>query len=238
MPAAYDKYDYSKYWTGRDYEHESEVFAIKSLLAKVPKIRSIIDIGGGFGRLTPTYAYRAKKVILSDPSAKNLSQARHNLVKFKNIIYLQASIENLADKVHTGTIDLAIIVRVLHHITDLERAIGNIKNILSDNGYLIIEFANKTHFKAALKNFIRGNFTFNLDIEKEDKRSLKHVRQNTLPFYNYHPEIVKQLLIKNRSTKLKTIFSNKSLVTIEKLLQKPLSKLYFGPSIFFLAKKQ
>ena len=75
MGAHYDSYDYPAYWQDRDYEHNSEIEAIKAFLGKIPEINNILDIGTGYGRLTPTYSFRAKKIILSDPSSKLLSKA-------------------------------------------------------------------------------------------------------------------------------------------------------------------
>ena len=86
MAAYYDSYNYSSYWHGRDYEHESEVLAIKSYLAKIPKIEKVLDIGCGYGRLAPVYVYRAKKIVLADPSRKLLSEAKKRIASIKQIL--------------------------------------------------------------------------------------------------------------------------------------------------------
>src|SRR3989304_2160128 len=106
MAAAYDHYDYPSYWKGREYEHECEVIALKTLLGKIPKIVKIADIGCGFGRLLPYYLYRAKSVILTDPSSKLLRQAKANvstvskLRKRKpSIKIMQSTIKHINDKI-------------------------------------------------------------------------------------------------------------------------------------------
>jgi ubiquinone/menaquinone biosynthesis C-methylase UbiE len=98
MPAAYDMYDYPSYWIGRDYEHRSEVIAIEGFLKSIPKINRVLDIGAGFGRLTKTYLFRSKKVILSDPSSKLLKIARDEY-QAKNIKYIQCRVEKLNKKI-------------------------------------------------------------------------------------------------------------------------------------------
>ena len=141
-------------------------------------------------------------------------------------------------------------VRVLHHIKDTQEAFKVVAKLLNNNGYFILEFANKSHLKATIKEFIKGNFTFPLDIFPIDKRSQRHIKNKTLPFVNYHPDeiteqlkiagftIIEKLSVSNiRSTFLKKMIAVSTLIDIEKILQQPLSRLNFGPSIFILAKK-
>jgi len=78
MAAAYDTYDYPGYWIGREYEHEAEIFAIKSFLKKIPVIKNVVEIGAGFGRLVPAYFFRARRVVLTDPSSKLLKIANRH----------------------------------------------------------------------------------------------------------------------------------------------------------------
>ncbi len=250
MPAAYDTYDYPSYWDDREYEHKAEYFAIKTLLDKIPNIKTIIEVGAGYGRLFSSFSYRAKKIILSDPSASSLSLARKKIRNNKKAAFIQSSLENLPNQLRGGTGDLVIMVRVLHHIKDTQEAFKIISKLLKDGGYFILEFANKGHIKATLKEFIKGNITFPLDIFPIDKRSKKTKKAKTLPFINYHPDeiteqlknagfvVVEKLSVSNiRSTFLKKIITTSTLIDIEKFLQKPLSHINFGPSIFILAKK-
>ena len=249
MAAAYDTYDYPGYWIGREYEHEAEIFAIKSFLKKIPVIKNVVEIGAGFGRLVPAYFFRARRVVLTDPSSKLLKIARITL-RDKRISFLQSSVENLHPKLKVNTADLVLVVRVLHHIEDVDRAFAVIDKVTKKGGYLIVEFANKRHLKAVFAEFLHGNFTFPLDIfPKEVKGKIKK-RKSVLPFYNYHPDIIKEKLRKLgfsivevrsvsniRSTFLKSIFSTETLLLLERNLQIPLAYLSFGPSIFILAKK-
>lgn len=251
MAAHYDTCNYTSYWEGREYEHESELIAIKSFLDKIPKIEKVCEIGAGYGRLIPTYYFRANKVIVSDPSNKLLAIARDLYPQNEKIRYIQSTLENLPGKIRHRSLDLVIFVRVLHHLEDLNAAIESVCYLVKKNGYLILEFANKSHAKAVISEFLQGNFTFPIDIFSKDVRSKRSVKKNTLPFFNYHPDVVKESLRKChfkiieklsvsniRVPFLKKILPTDSLVFLEKYLQKPLSYINFGPSVFILAKKE
>jgi len=256
MPAAYDNFDYQNYWQKRDYEHQSEIIAIKSFLEKIPNIKTLADIGCGYGRLVPTYFHRAKRIILTDPSASELRDLRQNIKKLEakhnlkktNTRIIHAKAENLKNKIYKNTIDLVILVRVIHHVQDPEEIIKIISGMLKKDGYLILEFANKIHGKAVIKNFLKGDLVYPANILP------KQVNQNTnsaLNFNNYHPDMIKELLQKNkfeivavrsvsniRSQTLKKHLPLPFLLWLEKYLQVILCQLKFGPSIFILAKKR
>jgi ubiquinone/menaquinone biosynthesis C-methylase UbiE len=251
MGAAYDSFDYPAYWIGREYEHISEILAIKSFLTKIKKIKTILEIGAGFGRLASTYAFRAKKIILTDPSARTLKVARETFKPKTNFKYIHSSLETLPTKVRNGSIDLVIMIRVLHHLQSIDQAFKIVGKMLKPGGYFIFEFANKRHIKASLRNILKGNFSFLKDIETTDIRSKKAVKKGTLPFLNYHPDKIKAVLsefgfeviekrsVSNiRSVRLKKIFATDILIFFERLLQIPFSFIDFGPSIFVLARKR
>lgn len=250
MSAYYDNYDYPSYWIGREYEHESELIAIRAFLEKIPKIRTILEVGSGFGRLVPAYAFRAKKIILSEPSGKLLKIARLSNPQDK-FSFIQTTAQNLTTKLKRGSVDLALCVRVVHHVEDMGQLIETICSLLKKRGYLILEFANKKHLKATILEFLKGNFTFPIDIFPSDKRSLRSVRANSLPFLNYHPDEIRKKLadcdfkiiearsVSNiRSSFLKKHLATETLVSLERSLQVPLSYINFGPSIFLLAQKR
>lgn len=249
MSAHYDTYDYPSYWSGREYEHEAEMVAMRAFMRRIPKLKTIVEIGAGYGRLVPSYYFRAKKIILSDPSGRLLKIARARL-KNKGVVFIQSNIENLHPKIRRNSSDLIILVRVLHHINDVDRAFEIVKKITKKGGYLILEFANKRHLKATVSEFFHGNFTFPLDIFPKEIKSDKE-RKKTIAFFNYHPDVIKEKLknigyelieirsVSNiRSALLKKFTTNETLLSIERILQRPLSYICFGPSIFILAKRK
>lgn len=249
MPAAYDSYDYPTYWKTRDYEHASEMLAIRDLLIKVKKFNKIIDIGAGYGRLVPAYSFRAKRIVLADPSSKLLAIARKNNAKRRNVSYIHSSLERL--KIYKNSFDMAIMVRVLHHIKDLDKALNVIDKILINNGYFILEFANKNHLKAIIRNLFEGDLTYPITLWPIDISSKKSKKLKSLPFINYHPdqileklkehgfEIIQTKSVSNiRSTLLKRIFPTSFLFDVERFMQRKLSFLKIGPSMFILARKR
>lgn len=250
MAVAYDSFNYPSYWLDREYEHKSELIVLSAFLNKIHKIDTIVDIGCGFGRLFLNYSFRAKKIILTDPSIRLLKIAKDTFRKRKNIVYKVSTLQGLPKKIGKKA-DLAIMVRVIHHIDNANLAFKALNTIIAKGGYLILEFANKRHAKAVIKSFIKGNFGPAGNYETADIRSIKSKSGNTLPFLNYHPEIIGKLLATHgfevidkrsvsnfRSPLVKSMIPLNLLLLLEKLLQKPLAFFDFGPSIFVLAKKR
>src|SRR3989344_3451510 len=209
MSSHYDTYDYPSYWKGREYEHEAEIVALTSFFENIPKVETILEVGAGFGRLTPSYINKAEKVILSDPSQKLLNIAMKK-IKDKKVRFIISDIENLSTKVKAYSIDIIVVVRVLHHVKDLEKAFSIVSNLLKPGGYFILEFPNKIHMKAVLSEFVKQK-GFNI-------KKIKSVS-------NF------------RSPLLKRLFPKQVLVTLSKYTQDFFARFNFGPSIFILAKK-
>ena len=252
MPAHYDSFDYPSYWESREYEHWSEVIAIRSFLEKIPSIKNILEVGCGYGRLLEYYAHRGKKIVLTDPCVKMLAEAkkRSRSRGEGDVIFVQSKVENLGKRFRRNQFDMIIMVRVTHHLENLDEAFEVFEKLLKPGGYLILEFANKLHSKALLKNILTGNFTFPLEIFPTDNRSQKSKTNKTLPFFNYHPDKIVDLLhdykfdvidkrsVSNvRSTWVKKHFPQSFLLEFEKSTQKLLSSVNFGPSVFLLARK-
>ena len=246
MPAHYDDPDYSyqNYWPGREYEHQSEILAINRLLSNT-KVTAAVDIGGGFGRLTPTLSHHAKQITLLEPSAKLRSQATKNLKTISALTIVAGTAEKT--RLPTSSQNLVILIRVLHHLPNPTPALNEIHRILKPQGLLLLEIANSHNFKARIASWLSGQPILPIPIEK---RSPANIKRQTIPFVNHSPftiqkilhktgfEIIKQLSVSNlRSPFFKKYIPIKSLITAESYLQPLLSKIYFGPSIFLLAKK-
>ncbi|MGH7241600.1 MAG: hypothetical protein ACREGB_04865, partial [Candidatus Saccharimonadales bacterium] len=98
-----------------------------------------------------------------------------------------------------------------------------------------------------LKHWARGK---RIPAKPVDIRSAKNKNDDEIPFVNHNPKTVirqfehaglrveRVLSVSNlRSTTLKQHVPMNVMLSVEKLLQQPLSSMYFGPSIFFLVKK-
>jgi SAM-dependent methyltransferase len=238
------KHNYRDYWNGREYEDAAERVAIKRLL-KGKHFRHAVDVGGGYGRLCIFLANYADKVTLAEPSQQQLDIAKNFL---KDHSEINRELLQAADlKFPAGSIDLVTIVRILHHIPDPAPEFKEIARILADDGYFLMEFANYTHFRNRVKYLLKGK---KLPGEPVDIRSLENKNEHELPFVNHNPKtLIKQLAhaglrvekvlsVSNlRSPGLKKVLPKAAMLTAEKLMQKPLAGIYFGPSIFFLIKK-
>ena len=232
-------YSYPQYWRGREYEHLSEEHAIKNLL-NGQKFQHGIDVGGGYGRLTKLIAGYCQRADLIEPSDEQRLVGADFLKKVKNVSIKSGTIEQIP--LEDQSVDLGLVVRVLHHIPNPEKAIVELARVMKPDGKLVIEVANSTHFKARLASWLRGSA---IPLEPVSKAI-----DATVPFVNHHPKIIAKLLEKNgftverklsvsnlRLPGLKKILPKSLMLSLEKLLQRPLGRSNFGPSLIFLAKK-
>jgi len=253
VKAPYDSFDYPEFWKGREYEDRAERIALEKLLSKIPQKGSLIDIGGGFGRLAQIYAPEFKKCLLVDPSEKHLNLGQKNLKNFKNLQFKKGIGENLPVK--DATFDVVLMVRVVHHLPDPEKTFREASRVLKPSGYFVLEFANKIHFLARLRAFLKGNFNFASNLQSLDQRSPASLASGTIPLFNHHPkfilerlekanfQIISLLSVSNfRHPILKKIIPLPILVFLEKYFSLFVSHFsflsYFGPSIFILCQKK
>lgn len=241
-------FDYFQYWKKRKYEHYSEKIAITNLIGEISFSRgsSLLDIGAGFGRLAKIYNHLFKKCVLLEPSRKLLAEAKKRLGVQGNLVFKQGK----GEKIPFGdaSFDLVLLVRVIHHLKRPEKVVGEINRVLKPGGFLILEFANKAHFRIKMSAWLNGRRAPNL--RPIDIRSPENVRTGSVPFINYHPlwikrmvekqgfELKKKLSVSNlRLPFLKKAMPLKISLGLEKALQPFLAKFNFGPSIFLLLRK-
>lgn len=248
MAVPYDFYDYRAYWQGREYENESEQIALRKFFQKIGNLNSVADLGGGYGRLVPLLRGFSKKVILLEPSLKNLCEAKKILKNFSGIDYVRGGFPKLPFK--DGEVESAVMVRVMHHLADPEPAIIEVARVLKPGGFFILEFANKIHFLARIKAILRRDYKFINNLEPVERRTLQSIRENKIIFLNHHPkkilevlrnndfEVISLLSVSNfRHPIIKKIIPIKFLLFCEDKWQNLLVKFFFGPSIFILARK-
>ena len=234
----YNGYDYEEYWRehNRAYEDEADRMAIRKLLPK--KMQNFADIGGGYGRLADEYINRAKTVTIFDYSKTELAQAKK---KYGDKIQTKAGdIYKLPFK--DGELDGMLMVRVTHHLKDLEAAMKEFYRVLAPKGVFVIEVANKKTLPKMVRYWFKKS-----DVNPFD---LKPSNQKETNMINYHPKYVEELFEKTgfkvekvlsvsnfRSTTLKKIFGAKNLIKFEKSAQEKLAKIRFAPSIYYRLKK-
>lgn len=165
---------------GREYEDQAERIALRRLLPQHG--RRLIDIGGGFGRLSEFYD-RFEQVIILDYSRSLLRQAQERLGRNERFVYVAASFYDMpfADDM----IDTAIMVRVMHHVEDVPALLGEVARVLTGKGTYVVEFANKRHLKSILR-YALGRQSWN----PFDEEPYEFVEMN----YDFHPKWMRQRL--------------------------------------------
>jgi ubiquinone/menaquinone biosynthesis C-methylase UbiE len=237
-------HNYLHYWDGREYEHAAEELAIRSLLGD-KNFQAAVDVGGGYGRLCVLLEEYAQKVTLAEPSQQQLDIAKDYLKNHPEIKQQLMQADDL--KFKDGELDLVTMIRVMHHLPDPSAEFKEIARVLKPQGYAIIEVANYAHMRNRIKHMAKLK---SLPKDPVDIRSAKNKREEEIPFVNHNPKtvkaqlssaglkVVKVLSVSNlRSVRLKQMLSPEMMLNLEKLMQRPLSGVYFGPSIFFLVKK-
>jgi ubiquinone/menaquinone biosynthesis C-methylase UbiE len=238
------KHNYLHYWDGREYEHAAEEIAISKLL-RGKHFRNAVDVGGGYGRLCIQLERYADKVTLAEPSQQQLDIAAKYLEDHPEIDRKLLQADDL--KFDSGSIDLLTMIRVMHHLPDPSQEFKEIARVLSSDGYAIIEVANYLHMRNRLRHIAKRQ---RLPIKPVDIRSAANKRDDEIPFVNHNPHtVIRQLehaglrvestlSVSNlRSVRLKKIMPREIMLGAERVVQRPLATMYFGPSIFFLVRK-
>ncbi len=240
----YNTYDYAAFWKGREYEDAADRIAIVRFMKKIPKPHgTVVDVGGGIGRIAALYENRWKHAIILDPSHTQLAVAKKNVEHPEKFNFMEGSAESIP--LPASSCDTALCIRTFHYVEDPRTAIKEIRRILAPGGYLILEIPNKTHMKARIKSLFSRH-----EISSHEPVSRSKENRDIL-FLNHHPsaienilltewfEIIETLSVSNfRSPLLKKMVPRKILLFFEKMLQRPLAGLRFGPSIYFLAQKK
>lgn len=237
--------DYPAYWAGRRYEHRAEVMAVSRLLHG-HRFGHAVDVGGGFGRISVILRHYAARVTVTDPSIRQLELAERYL-------HGRAGMDTrLMDAAHLDfdddSVDLVVMVRLLHHLPDPADALCETARILKTGGYAVIEAANVLHAINRARCLVSRKTIAESPV---DIRSRHHRQQGGIPFVSHHPErlmlqlavcglqVERMLSVSNlRHPVVKRIMPERLMLAAEYVMQVPLAPAYFGPSMFFLVRKQ
>jgi ubiquinone/menaquinone biosynthesis C-methylase UbiE len=238
-------FNYAEFWTGRDYEHNAEVIAMRHLL-RGRRFGHAVDVGGGFGRLSVILAEYADQVTLVDPSTQQLELSErifpgHSFIQRK---LMDAAHLDFADE----SVDLVSLIRVLHHLPDPGPEFRELSRILRPGGFAVIEVANSVHAANRVKHLMRGQRISRLPV---DLRSAESRQRGTAPYFNHHPstiqydlsavglDVLEVLSVSNlRHPVLKAMVPERAMLAVERAAQQRLARVYFGPSAFFLLRKR
>jgi len=232
----YEGYDYEGvFWAGRDYEDAVERIALEKLLPG--RGERLVEIGAAYGRLGDMYR-GYERVILLDPARSQLHEARQRLGADRRFLFVVGDIYRLP--LASDALDVALTVRVLHHLTDLAAAFGEIQRILRPEGRYILEYANKRNLKEVLRHFVGRSSHRPFSPEPVEYAPLH---------FNFHPSYVEQLLRDAHFTLerglavsslrlglLKRVVPHSWLIRADGALQSPTASLKLAPSMFLLAR--
>ena len=192
-----------EFWEGqgREYEDLAERIALARLLPR--RGRRLLEIGAGFGRLADMYA-GYDQVVLLDFSRSLLQQACQRMGSDSRFTFIAADLYNLP--FFDTQFDAVVMIRVIHHLVDVPRALSQVHRVLAGDGRFILEYANKRNLKSIARyilgrqawspferqpyEFVALNFDFHpawmrarlaaAGLQSEQERSLSHFRH---PFF-------------------------------------------------------
>ena len=179
----YDDSDYQKvFWdeANRAYEDKSEDIAFKKLLPTSGK--RMLEIGAGAGRNTPRYQ-GYEKIYLFDYALTQMQQAKQRLGDSERFVYAAADVYNLP--YNDNIFDGATMIRVIHHLSEIDPAMAEIQRVMEKGSTFILEFANKRNIKAILR-WMTGRQKWN----PFTKEQVEFVKFN----YDNHPDTIKAAL--------------------------------------------
>ena len=231
-------YEGSKYSTEfwnpvREYEDRAERIAIHALLP--PRGGRMIDIGAGAGRLGDLYL-GYDEVILMDYARSTIVEARDRWGHDPRFKFVAADLYALPFV--DGVFDSVVLIRVIHHIVDVPRALNNIRAALKSRGVFVFEFANKRNLKSIARYLLRKQ-----KWSPFDEKPIEFVELN----FDFHPAWMRQQLLAAgfsvqqmravstfRLGALKRLFGAQRLAAIDGAVQRPLAPLAVAPSMFTL----
>ncbi len=150
--ADYDSndYDYRTYWDGRDYERWAEERVLRRLVPLLGAPEWLVDFGGGYGRNARHYRDRARHYVIADASANNLRSAAVELrsdVASGRAFLVRCDLHALPFR--PNAFDAALVVRVLHHLGDIDQVLAQMAGAVSDR--FLLDVPIKHHVLALMR---------------------------------------------------------------------------------------
>jgi len=145
------------------------------LLSAVPALGSdglsVLDAGGGAGRLAVLLAEAGNRVVLADPSREMLSRAERTAsgsCPSGSLRTVRSSIQDLAEELDGEKFDVVCCHAVLEWLADPKGAVGHLAGFLGPEGRLSLMFYNRN--AALLKRAREGDLALALGEDAPRRR--------------------------------------------------------------------
>lgn len=123
-------------WDGVREELFGEGFTARALLAMLPRQWTVADLGCGTGNAAALLAPHVREVIAVDSSEPMLEAARHRLGEHDNVRFVAGDLNDLP--LGDSSVDAAICVLVLHHLTDPVGALREMRRVIRPGGAALV----------------------------------------------------------------------------------------------------
>lgn len=172
----------TEFWEGqgRAYEDAVERVALRKLIPLHGQ--RLLEIGAGYGRLVDLY-HGYQQVILTDYARTQLQEAHAYLGDDPRLRYASANIYQLPFP--DNHVDVLVMIRVMHHLTDVPAALAELYRVLKPGGVAVLEYANRCNLKAILRWLVGGQAW-----SPFDHAPIEFVELN----FNFHPAWMRQQL--------------------------------------------
>jgi len=111
-------------------------FYLLALLGLIDADLTVADLGCGTGRVSEALAPAVRRIVAVDESEAMLAAARERLERFGNVELARAQLEALP--IEAGTVRVATLILVLHHLPDPARVLREVARILEPGGRLLV----------------------------------------------------------------------------------------------------
>ncbi len=111
-------------------------FHLSALAAFADPAWKVGDLGCGTGQVSAALSPFVERVIAVDASAAMLQAAKKRLSGFDNVDLRRGELEALP--IDGGRLDAATLMLVLHHVSEPERALGEVARVLKPQGRAVV----------------------------------------------------------------------------------------------------
>ena len=137
------------------YEYYEEIN--QGIKRYIPKNKTVLDVGGGFGALGEEFEKKGNKVCNLDSSPLAIEESKKRVSE--SFVADITNFEEISEKLSSRKFDVIVFADVLEHVYDPFSVLEVYSKFLSENGKIIISVPNIATWLMRLKLFF-GNFNY------------------------------------------------------------------------------